>query len=1389
MAAPIWQNIPSQRVTEGRTLEIDLSTYVSDADGDALTYGFTGPVWIKPTDATPRPEETWAGISGSILTLTPQVGDARSYGITAEVSDGSTTVNKFFYVLVDPATQWERDENGWTILNPTTGSADPADDSRMIYVSNNGSDSNDGLSPQTPKLTVQAAYNLARNNYPDWVHLERGGTYDFNVISWSKDGKSLSEAQVITAYGEGPMPVVTNKITIGGAMRNNLVVRDIHILQADNSANSGISMLSGGSNFLIEGCKIENTADGFNISFNPKTNVQIRRNIVTKSFPRPIGVFNSGSRASNMFANSIDGFLIEENVFHAGGHSGNRAEATIFSHGLYLETGLRNQTIRRNILIDASSNAISNNGEGDMYENLILRGAIGIFMRAAPASAYDNVILYGADINSPQSINRGFGIIIADRWKATGGPGIIQRNLIAHNDSVGKREAIVIEDYVNAEAEPFGVTIDSNVIVNWEANSFGQMWIEGNDATDYTSINVTNNIFDASGLTSYMVYLSEDNSPLPDAYLFDGNSYISARNESEWFRDAGGNVSLSEWISNEEATAATWDSGFTNRGAGVDEYMVANSLGTDVDDFLAGALQNNRLSWNTAYTARPVIDYVRAAHDMPALPPVDYGDRPVVGELALIGESGGMAPFGTHVYADIEADGSLWATGTGAWPEGRWAFQLIDEDANTIYDSGLMDLTCPISGVTATAYNRYGAAPNASCVVFDPGTYHWRAKYQNKLGNWSEWVDSPSFTVAENTRSKVYINGSTGNDSNDGLTEQTAKKTLDGGLAIATANTEVILADDTTIDCNNRTRLETGNRTGVYIHRSGTGTNKPVVVLKQGGGAIRCVTDTVVDGIEIEYDGTLRRNIFEISSSPTKSSNIAWLNIDTNEIESFAEISSGTDARGIVIYNCRTFEDHRRYMVFGGGIKYVNILGCQWDKGSIDEHVIRLTSCDSCGDADSCYNISIDFCKLDFADKAINKTVLRAYIRRFLGVYRCDVGGGGIAIGDGDVLREGDFDSFSDSRLDCCRMLFDPHPIQRVQGIGIYESCDNVVLASCHLYRDNPTLNPVLNVAHRPGSQTNFDTQDTLDNVHLLSCTFFQRVVPSQADPPSNLNPTCNCISFSANLDYTNINNFNIRGCLFQSLDESIINHYDQFIAFSRGKPEDFTIKECVFFKHSTGLQFGLPVDLVDNQYLEGPSGVYKTPEALNEQPWAEGNIQETLTIDKMTAQPTGVSSGWETVLTDVSGVFESINGEVIDRTRSTWNAGAWHPVGSGINEPAGYSPDTVGVVQPNNVPTWTSIPSQELNEGQTTTVDLTPYAFDNDGDAITFSLVNPPSWVTIAGPVVTIAPQDGNEGLYTITARASDGIAATNTTFSVLVNKIPSPGNTGAASFIVVIG
>lgn len=606
---------------------------------------------------------------------------------------------------------------------------------------------------------------------------------------------------------------------------------------------------------------------------------------------------------------------------------------------------------------------------------------------------------------------------------------------------------------------------------------------------------------------------------------------------------------------------------------------------------------------------------------------------PTTGSLNVIGSAGGMAPFPTSVYADIEGVGSTWATGSGFWAEGRWAFQLMDNATGQVYDSGLMDLQCPNSSVTATAYNRYGAAPIAGCVVFDPGTYYWRVRYQNRDGDWSSWVNSSTFTVAANTRTKLYVDGNAADDSGDGLTHATAKKSLDAGLALIDGpDYEVVVKDDTTIDCNNPTNLN--GFSGVYIHRSGDGAGKPKIVLKQSGGqAMICYDNTVVDGLEIEYDGVLRRNVFTTSGADQ---NIAWMNIDTHEIQSLAEFQAGKDYDGIIFYGCTMIENCSRYMIFGGGGNRVNVLNCDWQKGSTDEHVIRITWTIAGGVDSSFY--SFDFSKFSYANGELVKSVLRAYARRFLGSYRCTYDGGNVSVGNIDI---GDIeDSFRDYRFDCCRFNFDPDVARNSQQFEIFERSSEVVLASCLLYRSNPNGNSIIRFRQRASGDVG-----TIENVRILGCSFYH---DDSAENVGHLNAI-------STISDANVLSVQVRGSLFQSIDSAWTLSYANVITLPAGPTAGCEIRDNVFFEHST-----LAIDLVD----EGIND-YETVVALNAQSWASGNVFENLAINQTTGEPSG-GTAYQSVVYDITGIFETLNGESLDRDAVSWAAGAWHPVGSG---------------------------------------------------------------------------------------------------------------------------
>lgn len=70
------------------------------------------------------------------------------------------------------------------------------------YVSNNGSDENDGLSPDTPFATVDV-FNDIELQYGDAIFFERGSMWRTVELPWSIRG---TEGITISAYGEGEKP-------------------------------------------------------------------------------------------------------------------------------------------------------------------------------------------------------------------------------------------------------------------------------------------------------------------------------------------------------------------------------------------------------------------------------------------------------------------------------------------------------------------------------------------------------------------------------------------------------------------------------------------------------------------------------------------------------------------------------------------------------------------------------------------------------------------------------------------------------------------------------------------------------------------------------------------------------------------------------------------------------------------------------------------------------------------------------------------------------------------------------------------------------------------------------------------------------------------------------
>jgi len=95
-------------------------------------------------------------------------------------------------------------ESSLILPSPTFG--------QVYYVSNHGSDSNDGLSPLRPFLTPKAAYDRLPFSTDSWVCFERGSTFSDSLLlgeyhTWEKGGLSPTAPLVLTSYGDPSLPL------------------------------------------------------------------------------------------------------------------------------------------------------------------------------------------------------------------------------------------------------------------------------------------------------------------------------------------------------------------------------------------------------------------------------------------------------------------------------------------------------------------------------------------------------------------------------------------------------------------------------------------------------------------------------------------------------------------------------------------------------------------------------------------------------------------------------------------------------------------------------------------------------------------------------------------------------------------------------------------------------------------------------------------------------------------------------------------------------------------------------------------------------------------------------------------------------------------------------
>lgn len=538
------------------------------------------------------------------------------YRIAAANEDGTSNPTEWAEVRVT---------SSWTTFTPSA-------DTKIVYVSSSeGNDANDGLSPFTPKRTINAGRALLRTGYPDWILFKRGDT--FSETGWEVGGyggRSDEEPQLWGSYGDGPRPIFTPPPGSGwpGFRFNwspsHVAVIGLHMRGEAAGGGSGILLIASNaplSNYLFEDCFIEGFKDNINIQGSSSQmirNVIIRRCIVVDAFP------NGTAHSQGAFINNVDGLLIEECVFdHNGWRNLDRSDATIFNHNLYISSGNSpNSIIRRNIIARASSHGLQLRCGGIIEENLFLLNPIAAqlgggdpntntHVTGITGSMTGNVVLHGSDIGP--GAERGMGLLCYNIGLAGA---TIQGNIIAHNSSASSTNDIPIYLWTNSYGCGVGnnnVTISENIIYNWRGGmlfnppvasppspstftSFTGVVMEGNDIQLSTASRTVEIGFAAS----------------PAQITIRNNCYWSALPEGQQLRYNSTTMGLSSWI------AATGDSGsmmhqvsYADPSRTIESYHAAIGGPASAEEFLSAARLQGRGSWRPEYTAAAAIAYFR----------------------------------------------------------------------------------------------------------------------------------------------------------------------------------------------------------------------------------------------------------------------------------------------------------------------------------------------------------------------------------------------------------------------------------------------------------------------------------------------------------------------------------------------------------------------------------------------------------------------------------------------------------------------------------------------------------------------------------------------------------------------------------------------------------
>jgi hypothetical protein len=503
-------------------------------------------------------------------------------------------------------------------------------DTRTVYVSSSsGSDSNNGLSSDRPVRTIAKGVSLLRDNAPDHLLLNRGDSWSERVSGWGKGGRSASEPMVFGAYGSGARPLIksgggTGFETAGDV--DHLAIMGLHFwadkrepgASGFTTANPyGMRFVASTDGLLIEDCVIDQYADNILLSgyYGEQRNVKIRRTIVTDAW-------STRGKAQGLYATDVSGLTLEENVFDHNGWNErvSGAHATALSHNAYIASDSDDVVVTGNVFADAGSHGLQARAGGQVEDNLFLDNPIGMSFGLVNGSQITpggvsgtvngNVFLGTRDISGS---SRGWAVELGNIKGAT-----VRNNIVSDDGGGGGAAAFSLGFGGNVSNSSKGVginnlVIEDNVVHKWTqgVTLAGNLRPGGSGYTSLNNLTVRDNDFQRVNwryhhiVSHWMpVNRSEEN--------WSNNRYYEDTTTAEWFGIGGSKTSLDAWRNRLEPSAQNAQVGYSSPDRDVASYQRSIGETASVDGFLSAARRLAQGNWSSRFTARSVINHIRA---------------------------------------------------------------------------------------------------------------------------------------------------------------------------------------------------------------------------------------------------------------------------------------------------------------------------------------------------------------------------------------------------------------------------------------------------------------------------------------------------------------------------------------------------------------------------------------------------------------------------------------------------------------------------------------------------------------------------------------------------------------------------------------------------------